>query len=109
MLVLSRKTGEEILIDRDIRIAVLATSGSVVRLGIIAPKSVRVLRQELCEPPKIHEATAAQTVNTDNDASASSKLEWELARVGDVIALTANNVSAPSDSTITARLARIAR
>ena len=106
MLVLARKAGDEIVIDRDIRIAVLATSGTVVRLGIIAPKSVRVLRQELCEPPTVHEPTAALT---DNAAAASSGLEWELARVGDVMALTDNNAAVSSDSTTTARLARIAR
>lgn len=106
MLVLARKAGDEIVIGPNIRIAVLATSGTVVRLGIIAPKSVRVLRQELCEPPPVHEPTAALT---DSAASASSGLEWELARVGDLMALTDNNAAASSDSHTTARLARIAR
>jgi carbon storage regulator len=47
MLVLARRVGEEIALDRDIRITVLEARGSVVRIGIAAPKSVRVLRQEL--------------------------------------------------------------
>lgn len=106
MLVLARKAGDEIVIEPNIRIAVLATSGTVVRLGIIAPKSVRVLRQELCKPLTIYEPTVALT---ENDAAASSGLEWELARVGDVMPLTDNNAVASSDSTTTARLARIAR
>ena len=44
MLVLTRHSGEEIVIDGDIRLTVLEVRGSVVRLGIIAPESVRVLR-----------------------------------------------------------------
>ena len=49
MLVLTRRVGEEIVIDGDIRVTVLELRGSVVRLGITAPQSVRVLRQELQE------------------------------------------------------------
>ncbi len=58
MLVLSRKIGDEIVIDRDIRIAVLATSGRAVRLGVIAPPAVRVLRRE------VHDRIAAEEVES---------------------------------------------
>jgi len=47
MLVLSRRIGEKIVIDGDIRVTVLAVSGKQVRLGIRAPSSVSVIRQEL--------------------------------------------------------------
>ena len=47
MLVLTRKVEEEIVIDNDIRVVVLAIQGKVVRLGIVAPRSVRVMRREL--------------------------------------------------------------
>lgn len=47
MLVLSRKTDESILIDGNIRITVLGIRGGQVRLGIEAPRSVRVIREEL--------------------------------------------------------------
>ena len=47
MLVLARRVGEEIVIGDDIRVTVLEVRGSQVRLGISAPKSVRVLRQEI--------------------------------------------------------------
>ena len=66
MLVLARKAGDEIVIDRDIRITVLAASSGIVRLGIVAPRSVRVLRQELCEPPTVHEPTPALTDYKDS-------------------------------------------
>jgi carbon storage regulator len=50
MLVLSRKLNEAIVIDGGIRITVVAFRGNQVRLGIEAPDSVRVLREELCDP-----------------------------------------------------------
>jgi carbon storage regulator len=47
MLVLSRRIGEEILIANDIRVTIVEVKGGRVRLGITAPLSVRVERQEL--------------------------------------------------------------
>ena len=55
MLVLTRKSGQEIVIDGQIRITILSVSGDRVRVGITAPAAVRVDREEvhqrLCEPP----------------------------------------------------------
>ncbi|MBC7819205.1 MAG: carbon storage regulator CsrA [Planctomycetaceae bacterium] len=51
MLVLARRVGEEIVIGDDIRVTVLEVRGNQVRLGIVAPKSVRVLRQEIENRP----------------------------------------------------------
>jgi carbon storage regulator len=47
MLVLSRKPNETIVINGDIRIKMLAVRGNQVRLGIEAPDSVEILREEL--------------------------------------------------------------
>jgi len=47
MLVLSRRLGEEIVIDSTITVAVLGIQGSRVRLGIRADPDVRILRSEL--------------------------------------------------------------
>ena len=49
MLILSRKVGEEIVIDGRIRIAVTAVKGDRVRLGIAAPPEVLVDRAEVHE------------------------------------------------------------
>jgi carbon storage regulator len=49
MLVLSRRIGEEIVIDKQIRIVVAAVQGDRVRLGISAPPTMRVDRQEVHE------------------------------------------------------------
>jgi carbon storage regulator len=49
MLVLSRRVGQEIVIDEKFRVVVVEVRGEYVRLGITAPKSVRVDRQEVHE------------------------------------------------------------
>lgn len=49
MLVLSRKTGETILIGEDIEVTVVRVSSGAVRIGISAPQEYRVLRQEIRE------------------------------------------------------------
>ncbi|MFK8114349.1 MAG: carbon storage regulator [Rubripirellula sp.] len=47
MLVLTRKTDEEILIGNDIKITLVRVKGNTVRIGIEAPRDIRVLRGEL--------------------------------------------------------------
>ncbi|WP_461170016.1 carbon storage regulator CsrA [Arthrobacter sp. Z1-15] len=47
MLVLTRKSGEQILIGDDIVITVLEGRGDGVRIGIDAPRGVRIQRQEV--------------------------------------------------------------
>lgn len=47
MLVLTRKVGEEIIIDGCIRITVTAIDRNKVRIGITAPPEVRVDREEV--------------------------------------------------------------
>jgi carbon storage regulator len=49
MLVLSRRPGEAIIIETQIKIVVLEVQGNRVRLGISAPENVRVARQEVRE------------------------------------------------------------
>lgn len=47
MLVLSRRIGESVVVGDDVTITVLEVRGDVVRIGIDAPRSVRVHRAEL--------------------------------------------------------------
>jgi len=47
MLVLTRKVGEEIVIDGHIRVTVLAVQGGRVRIGVTAPPEVRIDREEV--------------------------------------------------------------
>jgi carbon storage regulator len=47
MLVLTRRAGESVMIGDDVVITVLEARGDVIRLGIQAPKDVRVHREEV--------------------------------------------------------------
>ncbi|MGH7226832.1 MAG: carbon storage regulator [Gemmataceae bacterium] len=52
MLVLTRRPGEEIVIDGNIRLTVVSVKGDRIRIGIEAPPSVVVDRQEIHERRK---------------------------------------------------------
>ena len=52
MLVLSRKVGEEIVIDGEIRVSIVRVRGNRVRLGIQAPADVSIRRQDTPPPPE---------------------------------------------------------
>ena len=49
MLVLTRRPGEQIIIDGVIRLTVVSEKGGRIRLGIEAPPSIVVGRQEILE------------------------------------------------------------
>ncbi|HWL07365.1 MAG TPA: carbon storage regulator [Planctomicrobium sp.] len=48
MLVLSRKPGERILIGEDIAVTVVRIGPNTVRIGIEAPRTMNIVRDELC-------------------------------------------------------------
>ena len=58
MLVLSRKLGEEVVIDNNIRVTVVAIHGNRVRLGITAPVTVPIRREEVNCPSAARAAAA---------------------------------------------------
>lgn len=47
MLILTRRIGETIIIDKNVRITVLAAKGNQLRLGIDAPADVEIHREEI--------------------------------------------------------------
>lgn len=47
MLVLTRRTGESLMVGDEVVVTVLEVRGDVVRLGIKAPRSVQVHREEV--------------------------------------------------------------
>jgi carbon storage regulator CsrA len=61
MLVLARKLAQELRIADDITITVLRIDGNAVRLGIQAPREVRILRSELIGRPDIDRTPADPT------------------------------------------------
>jgi carbon storage regulator len=69
MLVLSRKLDESIVIGNNIRITVVGIRGGQVRIGIEAPPSVKVFREELCMPDRVK--SGATLLELNDDASKS--------------------------------------
>jgi carbon storage regulator len=49
MLILSRRIGENVRIGDDVVVTVLGVKGNQVRLGVEAPKSIPVHREEVFE------------------------------------------------------------
>lgn len=56
MLILTRRTGETVMIGHDVTLTVLGVKGNQVRIGINAPKNVPVHREEIFERIKREEA-----------------------------------------------------
>lgn len=59
MLVLTRRVGESIVIGDEIVVTVLDVRGDQVRVGIAAPRSVRVHREEVVRQVERENAAAA--------------------------------------------------
>jgi carbon storage regulator len=49
MLILTRRTGESVMIGEDTTLTILGVKGNQVRIGINAPKNVPVHREEIYE------------------------------------------------------------
>jgi carbon storage regulator CsrA len=49
MLIMTRKPNERVIVGNDITVTVLGVKGNQVRIGIDAPKSVSVHREEIYE------------------------------------------------------------
>jgi carbon storage regulator CsrA len=60
MLVLTRRCGEQIVIANEIVVTVLGVEGNKVRIGVEAPRSVRIDRSEIHQR-RIEEALAGLT------------------------------------------------
>ncbi|MPN55936.1 Translational regulator CsrA [bioreactor metagenome] len=58
MLVISRKAGESLLIGENIEVFLLETAGDKVKLGIAAPRDVKVIRKELREIEQLNRESA---------------------------------------------------
>ena len=61
MLILSRRPGESLTIGDDVVVTVVSVSGNQIRLGITAPREVRVLREEIYRAIREENQVAART------------------------------------------------
>jgi carbon storage regulator len=73
MLILSRKTNEKIVIGEDIVISVVEIRGDQVRIGIDAPRQVKVHRQEVFD-----------AIQDENRQAAAGPVQLPLLDLGDL-------------------------
>ena len=64
MLILTRRIGETVVIGEDITVTVLGVKGNQIRLGVKAPRSVSVHREEIFERIR-HEREQAREREVD--------------------------------------------
>lgn len=73
MLVLTRKSGEKILIGDDIVITILDARGDSIRIGIDAPRGVKIQRDEV-----VRAVTEANLAASHADADAEERIKASL-------------------------------
>lgn len=61
MLILARRLNERIIIGDEIRVSVVEIKGDQVKLGIDAPRDVKVYRQEVFEAIQAENREAAKS------------------------------------------------
>jgi len=65
VLALTRRIGESIIIGNEIEITVVEVKGDQVRIGIQAPKNVKIYRKEIFEEIQTENRVAAE-LSTDS-------------------------------------------
>jgi len=60
MLIITRRPGEKIILGEDVTITVMEVSGQTVRIGIDAPKSLSIYREEIWAAVKDENQAAAR-------------------------------------------------
>lgn len=73
MLVLSRKINQSVMIGDDIEIILLETKGDTAKIGIVAPRDVKVFRQEIYLAIKDENQKSSQAPIKVEDASSLLK------------------------------------
>jgi carbon storage regulator len=63
MLVLTRKIHEQIMIGSDVIVTIVRVHGNAVRIGIEAPRDVRVIRGELPRNEPTHSTSPVMLAN----------------------------------------------
>ena len=67
MLILTRRVGESVVIGEDVTVTVLGVKGNQVRIGINAPKTVAVHREEIFE--RIKSGRGAEGATSDEPSA----------------------------------------
>jgi carbon storage regulator len=72
MLILTRRVGETVMIGDEVTVTVLGVKGNQVRMGINAPRTVAVHREEIFERIK-HEAQDGEFVGTSESKNSDHR------------------------------------
>ncbi len=81
MLVLSRKVDQKLFIGDNIEITIVSVSGDTVRIGIEAPKDIKILRSEVYEEiqqQNIEAVSSSQAENTETKEKLKKLLDAKL-------------------------------
>lgn len=70
MLILSRRKDESVIIDDDIEISIIDIRGDQVKLGIKAPRNVKVYRNEIF-----------QAIQAENRAAAAAPIDLPILEI----------------------------
>ncbi len=74
MLILSRKAGETLVINNEIEVKIIEVVGDKIKIGIQAPKDVKILRKELIQTMDSNkESTSAITPSKLHDMLSKNK------------------------------------
>ncbi|MGP1430737.1 MAG: carbon storage regulator CsrA [Treponema sp.] len=73
MLILSRKTNQKIRIGDSIELTVIEVRGDQVKIGVEAPRSVKVFREEIYDEIQKENKAALVTGNIDSLAALGFK------------------------------------
>ncbi|MBQ1832451.1 MAG: carbon storage regulator CsrA [Treponema sp.] len=65
MLILSRKIDEKIKIGNDITLTIIEVHGDMVKIGVEAPKNVKIFRQEVFDAIQTENKAAAAEISED--------------------------------------------
>lgn len=75
MLILSRKINEKIMIGDDISVSIIEIRGDQVRIGVDAPKNVKVFRQEVFDAIRAENKAAVQSTSVLPELNIDAKRE----------------------------------
>lgn len=100
MLILTRKPGESIFIGDQIKVTVVEIKGSQIRIGVEAPRDLRIYREEIYQQILEENKQAAVQGELPGDME-SLAAHWKggAAKPGKLSKLSAQGSSAQSSST----------
>lgn len=66
MLVVTRRAGDAVCIGEDVEITVLEVAGDRIKLGVSAPREIKVVRKELKEIARLNRQSALEDADAES-------------------------------------------